>query len=147
MWTWNSMSQCGEIKINASMYHCLISSQAYWHSIVHSKAFIFHNNLVMGAIMKSKSLMKHLWYCAMQLKTWMSLGVFDVSMWTIADIFFRSDSLKIMLKCTKNVHFSGFKLISNFLHSLKHSHNFDKWVFELLNMLKSSKNSFMNTPR
>ncbi len=69
--------------------------------------------------------------------------------------FFKSGSLpslditypKIMLECMRNMHFSGFKLIPNFLHLSKHSCSFGKWVSRLLNTLKSFKNNFMNMPR
>jgi hypothetical protein len=79
----------------------------------------------------------------MPLKTWMSLGVFDVSMWIIVEFFFKFGGLlpldtmypKITFKCMRNMHFLGFKLISNSLHLSKHSHSFGKWVSKLLNML------------
>jgi hypothetical protein len=62
-------SICVNMKLNVPMWwnqdqciHVLMFDffQACWHSTTHSKSFVSHNNLLMGAIMKAKSLMKQL---------------------------------------------------------------------------------------
>jgi len=60
VWTWNSTCQFGDINIGASIYFCLINSQAFWHSYILRKVFCFLVSLVIGAIIVTIFLMKHL---------------------------------------------------------------------------------------
>lgn len=50
--TWNSLSQCGAMRMGASIYFCFIISQASWNFAVHMKASDFCINFVIGTMMK-----------------------------------------------------------------------------------------------
>jgi hypothetical protein len=56
VWTWNSTYQFGDINIGASIYIFLINSQAFKHSFIQKKIFVFL--VILGAIIIAKFFIK-----------------------------------------------------------------------------------------
>jgi hypothetical protein len=66
-----------------------MSSQTIWHSIVHLNISVFISNLVIHTIIKEFFSMKHIYNCAIPLKTWISWGVLGIGIFTKASIFIK----------------------------------------------------------
>ncbi len=107
----------------------------FLHSLVHLKTSNFLSSLVIGDIIEAKFLVKHLLNYAIPLKTSISWEAVGTSMFTKASTFLGSitfpslDTMKHrkVFENTINMHFSGFKLIPNFLHLRKNFLNFTRF--------------------
>jgi len=87
VWTWNHISQLGHIIMCCSTHLCFINSQTTWHFGVHKNCFIFLMNLLIGAIMNVKFLMKHLLNWAIPLNTYICFGFVGTCIWIMVWIF------------------------------------------------------------
>jgi hypothetical protein len=106
-------------------------------------------SLVIGAIITTNFLIKHLENCAIPLNTWISYGFLGGGMST--SIFFGSGKFHFLETIkpniipinTINAHLSRFRLMSYSLHFWNHILSFYRWLSMSLYTIKSFRNIFI----